>query len=741
MVSVVRTVTDTLKDALTPERWLDDITCRLSDKQAGQIRHAYTLAAEIYGQNEEPLLRENLFAHAVASATIVAELNLLPNAIIATLLFALPLLDDDWKKHLTDDVPTETIELIEGINQLHKLAELTRDSTATSPEEASLQREAVRKMLLSMVKDIRVVLIQLALRTETMHYLSKIDDHELTYKIAKETLDIYAPLANRLGVWQIKWALEDLGFRHTQPEQYKKISRLLDEKRIERLQYIDKVVAILKEELLKFNIQADVMGRPKHIYSIYKKMDKKHLDFTSLYDIRAVRILVDTIPECYTALGVVHSIWQPIKGEFDDYISHPKSNDYRSLHTAVVGPEDKGLEVQIRTFDMHEYAEFGVAAHWRYKEGGKGNAAYEEKIAWLRQLIDNKENTAHLSQEDITSAFKTELFSDTIYTLTPQGKVISLPTGATPIDFAYAVHSNLGPRCRGAKVNGKIVPLSTPLENGQRVEIITAKEGVPSVNWLYDGWVKSQKAISKIRHYIRQQNNEAALESGKQLFDKELTRVHIQPNINQVVEALGFHQVNDVYIALGRGELAPKAVNKILLKFKDEQEKNPPPALTEHAIIKRSKAGKKPSGILVDGVGNLMTTLAKCCKPAPPDKIVGFVTRGKGISIHRENCSTLEKLLEHSPEKILQAKWADQSPDENVFPIDIELIALDRNALLRDISDTLSRNKLNVIAVQTQSKNMSATMRFTVEVKQVDDLPRILSQLADIKGVQDVRRI
>ncbi len=741
MVSVVRTVTDTLKDALTPDRWLDDITCSLSDEQAKQIRQAYALAAQTYGQNEEPLLQENLFAHAVASATIVAELNLLPNAIIATLLFALPLLDSDWKKLITGKIPDESIELIEGINQLHKLAELTRDSTAASPEDATLQTEAVRKMLLSMVKDIRVVLIQLALRTETMNYLSKVDDHALASKIARETLDIYAPLANRLGVWQIKWALEDLGFRHTQPEQYKKISRLLDEKRTERLEYIDQVVTTLKEELLKFNIEADVVGRPKHIYSIYKKMVKKNLDFSDLYDIRAVRILVNTIPECYTALGIVHSVWQPIKGEFDDYISHPKSNDYRSLHTAVVGPEDKGLEVQIRTFDMHEYAEFGVAAHWRYKEGGKGNAAYEEKIAWLRQLIDNKENAAHLSQEDITSAFKTELFSDTIYTLTPQGKVISLPTGATPIDFAYAVHSNLGPRCRGAKVNGKIVPLSTPLENGQRVEIIAVKEGSPSVNWLYDGWVKSHKAISKIRHYIRQQNNEAAQESGKQLFDKELARVHIQPNIHQLVETLGFHQTNDVYIALGRGELTPKAINKVLLKLKYEQEKNPPPELTESAMIKRSKALKKPSGILVDGVDNLMTTLAKCCKPAPPDKIIGFVTRGKGISIHRSNCQTLEKLVAQNPEKILQAKWAEQSLDDNVFPIDIELIALDRNALLRDISDTFSRNKLNVIAVKTQSKNMTATMHFTVEVKKVDDLPRIISQLSDIKDVQSVRRI
>ncbi len=743
MVSVVRSVADTLKDAQTPEKWLNDITRNLSDKQTEQIRYAYQLAAKTYDNSEQALVRENLFNHALASATIVAELNLLPDAIMATLLFALPPFNSNWKEEIAENLSSETIELIEGVNQLAKLAELTRIEEITNPEEASIQTESVRKMLLSMVNDIRVVLIQLALRTETMHYLKNIDDPELTKKIAKETLDIYAPLANRLGVWQIKWELEDLGFRYTYPEEYAKIARLLDEKRTERLNYIDRVVATLKSELLKFNIQADVVGRPKHIYSIYKKMTKKKLDFDGLHDIRAVRVLVHSIPECYTTLGVVHSIWQPIKGEFDDYIAHPKSNDYRSLHTAVIGPEDKGLEVQIRTFDMHEYAEFGVAAHWRYKEGGKSNTIYEEKIAWLRQLIDGREvSTQSQNAEDIASAFKTELFSDTIYTLTPQGKVISLPAGATPIDFAYAVHSNLGPRCRGAKVDGKIVPLSTPLENGQRVDIIAAKEGAPSVNWLYDGWVKSQKAITKIRQYIRLQNHDVALESGKLLFEKELTRVNIHPNIHHVVDALGFHQTNEVYAALGHGELAPKAVNRVLMRFKAEHEQAQKEELTSpgKAFIKPSKASKNPNGILIDGVDNLMTTLAKCCKPAPPDPIVGFITRGRGISIHRDNCASLENLAQQSPEKILAAKWASENNNENVFPIDVELIAMDRKALLRDVSDTFSRNKLNVIAVKTLTKDLTATMRFTVEVKQVSDLPRVLSQLGDIKGVQGVRR-
>lgn len=755
MVSVVRSLADTLKDAQTPEKWLESITKSLSDQQIKQIHYAYQLAQETYGQSKQSLVRENLFSHALASATIVAELELLPNAIIATLLFAYPLFNSDWKKELTEHLPAESIELIEGVNQLAKLAELTRAEEIIDPDQAAIQTESIRKMLLSMVKDIRVVLIQLALRTETMHYLKYVEDPDLAQKIAKETLDIYAPLANRLGVWQIKWELEDLSFRYTNPEGYAKIAHLLDEKRTERLDYIAEVVSTLKGELVKFNIKADVMGRPKHIYSIYKKMTKKKLDFTGLYDIRAVRILVNTIPECYSALGVIHSIWQPIKGEFDDYIAHPKNNDYRSLHTAVIGPRNKALEVQIRTFDMHQDAEFGIAAHWRYKEGGKGDSAYEEKIAWLRHLLDDSKEHPDTSAEegitdeidnpeDITSAFKTELFSDTIYTLTPQGKVVPLPTGSTAIDFAYAVHSNLGPRCRGAKVDGKIIPLSTPLENGQRVEIMTVKEGAPSVNWLYDGWVKSPKAISKIRQYIRKQNNDVAHDTGKQLFDKELARINFHPNIHNVVETLGFHQVNDVYMALGHGELSTKTVNKTLLKIKAEQEqKQTEQTAPEQNFIKRSRAQRNSNGILIDGVGNLMTSLAKCCKPAPPDKIIGFVTQGRGISVHRENCENLAQLAQANPEKILCAKWANEEEDSNinVFPIDIELISIDRNALLRDVSDTFSRNKLNVIAVKTLTKDSTAKMRFTVEVPQVNDLPRILAQLGQIKGVQSVRRL
>ena len=403
----------------------------------------------------------------------------------------------------------------------------------------------------------------------------------------------------------------------------------------------------------------------------------------------------------------------------------------------VVGPEDKGVEVQIRTFDMHQFNEFGVAAHWRYKEGGKGDGAYEQKIAWLRQLLDWRENMADNDREDLASAFRTELFNDTIYVLTPHGKVLSLPVGATPIDFAYALHSSVGDRCRGAKVEGQIVPLSTPLENGQRVEIITAKEGSPSVNWLYEGWVKSPRAISKIRAFIRQQNADAVRENGRNQFEKQIAKISPKPNLQDLSEKLGFKKIDELYSAVGQGEISARAIQKACGALNE-----PPPApVSETSIVKQSKIKKTgKSGVLIDGEDGLMTTLAKCCKPAPPDQIIGFVTRERGISVHRQSCPSFQYLAEQSPDKVLPASWAGLS-DGQVFAVDLEIRAQDRGGLLRDVSDTLARHKLNVTAVQTQSRDLEASMRFTVEVKQVNELPRVLASLAEVKGVLSVTRL
>ena len=705
------------------------------------LADALRFAEECYPADAVTFSGEPLMPHVLAAAEMVAQLDLLPEAVAATVLSDVPRCypsdKGSWKTALTEVCGKTVAELTGGIDHVQKLTHFAKVDSLATPEERAAQAETMRKMLLAMVSDIRVVLIKLALRTRTMQYLSGCPDSPQKRAVAKETLDIFAPLANRLGVWQLKWQLEDLGFRHQNPEEYRRIANLLDEKREERLEYIDHFLAVLRHEMDKIGIKYDVAGRPKHIYSIYKKMVKKKLDFDGLFDIRAVRILVETVPECYSVLGIVHSLWQPIPGEFDDYIANPKGNGYQSLHTVIVGPEDKGIEVQIRTFEMHQFNEFGVAAHWRYKEGGKGDSAYEQKIAWLRQLLDWRENMAESGKEDLAAAFKTELFNDTIYVLSPHGKVFSLPSGSTPIDFAYALHSDLGNRCRGAKVNGQIVPLSTPLENGQRVEIIAAKEGNPSVNWLYEGWVKSNRAISKIRAFIRAQNAETVREEGKNQLEKILAKGSLKPNLHKLCEKLGFKTLDEMHTAIGQGELTPRSIQKACGALNEP----PPEPVSETSMVKKSKikAGGA-GGILIDGEAGLLTNLAKCCKPAPPDEIAGFVTREKGISVHRIGCPDFQHLAQQSPEKILRAEWATADGSQ-VFAIDVEVRGQNRSSLLRDVSDTLARHKINVTAVQMNSRHTETAIRLTLEVKQTEELPRVLASLGEVKGVGSVARV
>ena len=705
------------------------------------LADALRFAEECYPADAVTFSGEPLMPHVLAAAEMVAQLDLLPEAVAATVLSDVPRCypsdKGSWKTALTEVCGKTVAELTGGIDHVQKLTHFAKVDSLATPEERAAQAETMRKMLLAMVSDIRVVLIKLALRTRTMQYLSGCPDSPQKRAVAKETLDIFAPLANRLGVWQLKWQLEDLGFRHQNPEEYRRIANLLDEKREERLEYIDHFLAVLRHEMDKIGIRYDVAGRPKHIYSIYKKMVKKKLDFDGLFDIRAVRILVETVPECYSVLGIVHSLWQPIPGEFDDYIANPKGNGYQSLHTVIVGPEDKGIEVQIRTFEMHQFNEFGVAAHWRYKEGGKGDSAYEQKIAWLRQLLDWRENMAESGKEDLAAAFKTELFNDTIYVLSPHGKVFSLPSGSTPIDFAYALHSDLGNRCRGAKVNGQIVPLSTPLENGQRVEIIAAKEGNPSVNWLYEGWVKSNRAISKVRAFIRAQNAETVREEGKNQLEKILAKGSLKPNLHKLCEKLGFKTLDEMHTAIGQGELTPRSIQKACGALNEP----PPEPVSETNMVKKSKikAGGA-GGILIDGEAGLLTNLAKCCKPAPPDEIAGFVTREKGISVHRIGCPDFQHLAQQSPEKILRAEWA-AADGSQVFAIDVEVRGQNRSSLLRDVSDTLARHKINVTAVQMNSRHTETAIRLTLEVKQTEELPRVLASLGEVKGVGSVARV
>ncbi|GAA5787101.1 GTP pyrophosphokinase [Chitiniphilus shinanonensis] len=733
MVAVTRPLAQSIAEAADPVHWLAQLAPRYKAEDLERLRGATDWVRECYGDARLEESTGPLFHHAVAAASIVADLNLDADTVIAALAYAVPERRAGALDTLRERYGDNVARLVEGVGRVKKLDTLAHASQG-KPQEAAAQIEAVRKMLLAMVEDMRVVLIVLAWRTQTMHELVNAPD-ELRRRRARETLDLFAPLANRLGVWQIKWELEDLGFRYLEPDTYRKIAKLLDERRVDRERFIGEVLGTLRRELAGAGIHADLTGRPKHIYSIWKKMQKKKLDFSELYDIRAVRVLVDDLKDCYTVLGIVHNLWQPIPGEFDDYIAHPKGNFYRSLHTAVIGPQDKALEVQIRTFEMHEHAEYGVAAHWRYKEGGQGDSKYEEKIGWLRQLLDWREDMAQETQ--LADAFKAELFDDTIYVLTPAGRVIPLPKGATPVDFAYHLHTDLGHRCRGAKVDGAIVPLSTPLETGQRVEILAAKEGGPPLDWLHQGYVKSHRAAQKIRYWIRQQNLDVAIESGRAIYDREAARM-ARRDVNQdaVAQRMGFKAIEDLLAALGQGEVTLRALDDALT-FDDKPAVEAP--VSAEDVIKAARADQKGEGILIEGVDKLMTLLAKCCKPVPPDAVVGFVTKGRGISIHRSDCTTLKRLAAASPERLIKADWGRQT--SNVFATDLMVEAHDRPGLLRDLSDVMGREKINVTAVNTLSKDSRARMRFTVEIRNADELARIVAKLNEVNGVLRVDRM
>ena len=733
MVAPTRPLAVSIAEAADPVAWLALLGERFSAPDLQQLQAAMEWANSLYAGKTLARIEEPVFNHAVAAASIVADLRLSVDAVVATLLFCAPDYLPDALEQITARFGPTVAKLVEGIGRVRKMSALAHVEAARR-EDAEQQIETLRKMLIAMVEDIRVVLIKLAWRTQTMHYLVKCNEG-VRQSIARETLDLFAPLANRLGVWQIKWELEDLGFRYLEPVTYKKIAGLLDEKRAGRELFITTAIDTLRQELQRQSIHADLMGRPKHIFSIYKKMQQKRLDFTELYDIRAIRVLVDSVADCYSVLGIVHNLWQPIPGEFDDYISHPKGNFYRSLHTVVVGPEDKALEIQIRTFEMHEHAEYGVAAHWRYKEGGGGDARYEEKIAWLRQLLDWREDMTH--QGEVADAFKAELFDDTIYALTPAGRVLALPKGSTPVDFAYQLHTDLGHRCRGAKVDGHIVPLDTPLETGQRVEIIAAKEGGPSIDWLHQGYIKSHRAIQKVRHWLRQQNLDVAISAGRTILEREISRAGVHPNLDELAERMGYKRLDELLAAIGQNEVTAR---ELILQLQ------PVPAevaVEADDIVKRARADTHGEGILIEGVDKLMTMLAKCCKPVPPDPVIGFVTRGRGISIHRRDCATLKRLSAQAPERLITADWGnleDRKGHAHVFSADVDILAHDRPSLLRDISDLFSRDKINVTAAQTQSRNQMAYMRFTVEIRDGQALRRVMDHIRTVAGVVEAHR-
>jgi GTP pyrophosphokinase len=619
--------------------------------------------------------------------------------------------------------------------------------------EAAAQTEAVRKMLLAFSRDLRVVMLRLASRLQTLrHYAAARQQAPLV--VAHEALNVFAPLANRLGIWQIKWEMEDLAFRFLEPDTYKQVAKLLDEKRIEREGFMEALRLELERDLNKNGVAALVQGRPKHIYSIVKKMRGKSLDFAQVFDIRALRVIAADVNGCYAALSFVHSRFTPVHGEFDDYIAKPKNNGYQSLHTVVRDDAGRAVEIQIRTQAMHEHAEHGVAAHWAYKEAGaKGYAGvsasseYDAKIAVLRQLLAWERDLSAPAASRTAGSDK-GLFEDRIYVLTPDAAIVELPQGATAVDFAYSVHTNLGHRCRGARIDGAMVPLNTPLQNGQTVEVVVAKEGGPSRDWLNPelGFLTSHRAKAKVRAWFNALAMEQTVARGREAVEKLLQREgKTAMKLDDLAVKLGFKTAEDLFEVVGKDELSLRTIENMLRPHE------PPPTQDDYVLAKKARAPDKShskggkGSVLVVGIDSLLTQLAKCCKPAPPDVILGFVTKGKGVSIHRADCSNFRNMASGSPDRVIEVEWSEpKSATGSVYPVDVSVEASDRQGLLRDISEVFAREKMNVIGVQTQSvkdnRGGTAWMTFTVEVAQSGRLNQVLAAVGEVAGVRSARR-
>ncbi|WP_417070176.1 RelA/SpoT family protein [Niveibacterium terrae] len=733
MVQVTHSLANTL-GAVPP---LEQLSEGLPDAARDTLGEALDFALPLYG---EKLLAsgEPIVNHSLGMCLIAVALRLDLETRLAAILFAvgdcLPAPFEEIEKRFGRQV----VRLVEGLRRLNGLRVISHKAAKSPGAEFANQAEVMRKMLLAMVEDIRVIMLRLASRTQTLRFFTENPNPDRE-AVARESMALFAPLANRLGVWQLKWELEDLSFRFLEPDTYRRIAKMLDERRVEREAFITQAVERLRSELAAAGIKAEVYGRAKHIYSIYNKMRSKNLDFSQVYDVRALRVLVDDIRDCYTALGIVHTLWHPIPGEYDDYISKPKGNNYQSLHTAVRARDERALEVQIRTYAMHRHAELGVAAHWRYKEGAQQSTGeYDEKIALLRQLLSWREEISDSAQWE--SHTKRASLDDTIYVTTPQGRVVDMTQGATAIDFAYRVHSDLGHRCRGAKVDGQMVALNTPLESGQVVEIIAAKQGGPSRDWLNPqlGYLATANARAKVRRWFTLQEEAETLAQGRTIALRELQRENqSRAGLDELASRLGFKNLDGFLLAVGRGDVGPRQIQIALHGGVAEEE----PAPEVH--IGRSRGAKGHDKILVVGVGQLLTTLAKCCKPAPPDAISGFVTRGKGVSIHRIDCRDFQNLSDKLPERVVAAEWGDQTSElaqSDVYPIDVAVEASDRQGLLRDISEILSHEKLNVISVNTMSRGGRAFMRFTVEVRSAAQVQKAVTLIGDVDGVEKARR-
>ncbi|HXF84328.1 MAG TPA: bifunctional (p)ppGpp synthetase/guanosine-3',5'-bis(diphosphate) 3'-pyrophosphohydrolase [Anaerolineales bacterium] len=711
----------------------------LADREI--IQRAYRVAEEAH-RGQKRNTGEDYINHCVAVAQILAELRAPTEVIVAGLLH-----DTVEDTHLTlDDIRRdfgETVaRLVDGVTKLTKLPRVSRGDqhaeqnngndankeaeSTTLGRKQDLVWETLRKTFLAMGDDVRVVLIKLADRLHNMRTLYALPE-EKQKRIAKETLDIFAPLANRLGIWQIKWELEDLSFRYVNPEKYKEIAEQLKEKRPDREAEIEAIKQTLSKLLEKHNIKAEISGRPKHIYSIYKKMVQKGKPFDLVRDVRAVRLIVPDIPSCYAALGVIHTHWRPIPGEFDDYIAAPKDNFYQSLHTAVIYDDKRPLEVQIRTPEMHQNAEYGIAAHWRYKEGRKSEKAFEERINWLRSMMEWRSEVN--DAQEFVEGMKTDVFQDRVYVFTPRGDIIDLAKGSTPIDFAYHVHTDIGHRCRGARVNGKLVPLHYELKTGDQVEILTAKRGGPSRDWLNPnlGLVKTQRARSKIKAWFKKQEVEQNLTQGRATLERELQRLGIgEVNFEKLARDLNYKTPEDMFIAIGCGDLS---ISRVIRRFSEEEE-------NADVLAVGTQAKESTGTIDVVGLKGLLSQMAKCCNPTPGDQIVGYITRGRGVTIHRQDCPNILRLKEK--ERLLQVDWGKV---ERTFPVPIKVKAYDRQGLMGDISILLDAENINIADVSVNINRTLADINLVIEVKDLDQLSRVLTRIENLPNVLEAHRV
>jgi GTP pyrophosphokinase len=674
---------------------------------------------------------ESVRSTALQVAEIVRALDADDDVIIAAMIQ--PLLDVDYleREGAEKRFGAEPARLARALSQLGQFG-LPADWTPDRGLEAA-QAEALRKMLLAVIGDVRLVVVRLAEQLQKMRSAKSVGA-AVQRKLAVETREVYAPLANRLGVWQVKWELEDLAFRYLEPQQYKHIAAALKVRRAERERYIDQLKAVLQNEMRSAGIEVTVDARPKHIFSIWRKMQTKHLAFEQLMDIRAARILVNSVAECYAALGVVHSLWQFIPGEFDDYIATPKDNLYRSIHTAVIGPGGEPVEIQIRTHEMHADSERGVAAHWRYKEGGRGNQAYERKINELRALLAPGEGAAE--GRDFLDRMRIDLFQDRVYVISPKGEIVDVPVGGTPLDFAYQIHTDLGHRTRGAKVNGRMVPLDYQLKNSETVEIITAKEPHPSRDWLaaQSGYLASPRHRNKVRAWFRKQDESQNKVEGRALLERELQRLGVKsPPITLLLRELGLDSSEALHEALGLGEVSAAQVAGAVQRLQHAREAHPEPTRA------RSADSRAPE-MEVQGIGDLLSTYARCCRPVPPEPIVGYITVGRGVSIHSQACANLARLSVKAPARVLAVDWGNMASSQ--FPVDIEVQAFDRRGLVRDVSAALADEKISIqeMTTVTDKRDNVARMRIGISVAGLPQLSKLLSRIAQLPNVVSARR-